>query len=175
MQFAKVDFQPAALAALDNEPVSTTGVLHMIVTIRRLGPTDRTGWEPLFQGYLTFYESSLTSDVIDETWQCLLSDDPQYHVGLCAVDADGRLIGIAHILFHRSTWSKTHYCYLEDLFVMPQIRAKGVGRQLIEAVYAEADARECTRTYWATQEFNYRARGLYDQLATKSPFLQYRR
>jgi len=46
---------------------------------------------------------------------------------------------------------------------------------LIEAVYKEADARQCTRTYWATQEFNYRARELYDQLATKSPFVQYRR
>jgi len=147
----------------------------MTVTVRRLEPGDRAQWEPLFQGYLTFYKSSLTSDVIDETWQRLLSDDPQYHVGLCAVDTAGQLIGIAHVLFHRSTWSKTHYCYLEDLFVTPEIRAKGVGRQLIDAVYAESDARECTRTYWATQEFNYRARGLYDQVATKSPFLQYRR
>ncbi|HEX5600631.1 MAG TPA: GNAT family N-acetyltransferase, partial [Hyphomicrobiaceae bacterium] len=67
------------------------------------------------------------------------------------------------------------YCYLEDLFVRPAERGKGIGRALIEAVYKEADARQCTRTYWATQEFNYRARMLYDQLATKSPFVQYRR
>ena len=91
------------------------------------------------------------------------------------MDEDRSLIGIAHILFHRSTWSKTWYCYLEDLFVRPDIRAGGVGRKLIEAVYREADARNVTRTYWTTQEFNYRARGLYDQVATKSPFVQYRR
>ncbi len=147
----------------------------MDVAIRHLEAADRAGWEPLFRGYIEFYKSSLTDDVIEETWQRLLSDDPQFHIGLCAVSGDGELVGIAHILFHRSTWTKTHYCYLEDLFVQPDLRAGGIGRRLIEAVYAEADKRECTRTYWATQEFNYRARGLYDQVATKSPFLQYRR
>jgi GNAT superfamily N-acetyltransferase len=59
--------------------------------------------------------------------------------------------------------------------VDPARRNQGAGRALIEAVYREADARGCTRTYWATQEFNYRARALYDQLATKSVFVQYRR
>lgn len=148
----------------------------MSLTIRPLEAGDRAAWEPLFRGYLEFYKSSLPDDVIDETWSRLMSDDPQFHVGLGAVDdQSAELVGIAHILFHRSTWSKTHYCYLEDLFVSPEVRAKGIGRQLIDAVYVEADARACTRTYWATQEFNYRARGLYDQVATKSPFLQYRR
>ena len=147
----------------------------MGVTIRELQSADRAGWEPLFRGYLDFYKASLSDDVIDETWMRLLSDEPQYHDGLCAIDDNGKLIGLAHILFHRSTWSKTYYCYLEDLYVEPNLRAKGVGRQLIDAIYKEADKRNCTRTYWATQEFNYRARGLYDQVATKSPFLQYRR
>ena len=147
----------------------------MTITIRRLEPNDRDAWEPLFQGYLKFYESSLPDDVVAETWSRILSTDAEFHVGLCAINPDNKLIGLAHILFHRSTWSKSYYCYLEDLFVDPDRRAKGVGRQLIEAVYKEADARNCTRTYWATQEFNYRARGLYDKVATKSPFLQYRR
>jgi len=147
----------------------------MDIVVRKLESQDRDSWEPLFQGYLAFYKSSLPDDVLEETWLRLLTADPEFHVGLCAVNPDGKLIGIAHILFHRSTWSKTYYCYLEDLFVDPNLRAKGVGRQLIDAVYQEADARNCTRTYWATQEFNYRARGLYDQMATKSPFLQYRR
>ena len=62
-----------------------------------------------------------------------------------------------------------------DRFAEETLRARGIGRQLIEAVYREADARRCARTYWMTQEFNYRARGLYDQMATKSPFVQYRR
>lgn len=147
----------------------------MDVRIRPLERRDRAAWEPLFHGYLTFYKSSLTDEQVDLTFERLLSDDPQFHIGLVAVGDDDVPVGLAHVLFHRSTWSPTFYCYLEDLFVDPKIRAKGIGEKLIAAVYEEADKRQCTRTYWATQEFNYRARGLYDKVATKSPFLQYRR
>ena len=143
--------------------------------VRPLAAKDKADWLPLFKGYIEFYKSSVADDVIETTWQRLLSGQEGFHIGLVVVDDDDRPFGLAHVLFHRSTWSPTWYCYLEDLFVDPARRAKGAGRALIEAVYAESDKRGCTRTYWSTQEFNYRARGLYDQMATKSPFLQYRR
>ena len=143
--------------------------------IRPLAKADRAAWEQLFRGYITFYKATIADDVIEETFTRLLSGAPHVHQGLVAVDDDDRPIGLAHILLHRSTWSKTWYCYLEDLFVDPSLRAKGVGRALIEAVYAAADAQGATRTYWTTQDSNYRARGLYDQVAAKSVFVQYRR
>jgi GNAT superfamily N-acetyltransferase len=145
------------------------------ISVRRLQPRDKAAWLPLFKGYIEFYKAAVADDVIEETWQRLLSDKEEFHIGLVAVDALDAPIGLAHVLFHRSTWTKTCYCYLEDLFVQPNIRGGGIGRKLIEAVYREADARKATRTYWTTQEFNYRARGLYDQVAAKSPFIQYRR
>ena len=145
------------------------------VSVRRLEARDKAAWVPLFKGYIEFYKSAVADDVIEETWTRLLSGQEGFHIGFVAVDNSDMPIGLAHLLFHRSTWSKTWYCYLEDLFVRPDIRAKGIGRALIEAVYRESDSRGATRTYWSTQEFNYRARGLYDQVATKSPFLQYRR
>lgn len=147
----------------------------MSVTIRAVKPSDRAAWELLFRGYITFYKSTVADDVIEETWQRLLSGQEHFHRCLIAADEHDTAIGFAHILFHRSTWSKTWYCYLEDLFVKPDIRAKGIGEALIKAVYQAADDRQVTRVYWTTQEFNYRARGLYDKVATKSPFLQYRR
>ena len=146
-----------------------------IVSIRALQPTDKAEWIALFKGYIAFYKSSVADDVIEETWQRLLSSEEHFHRCLIAADESDRPIGLAHILFHRSTWSKTWYCYLEDLFVRPDIRAKGVGEALIKAVYEAADERQVPRVYWSTQETNYRARGLYDKVATKSPFLQYRR
>ena len=95
-----------------------------------------------------------------------------FHIAFVAVDEPTRPIGLAHVLFHRSTWSPTWYCYLEDLFVDPGAARKGIGRALIEAIYREADARGCTRTYWTTQEFNYRgARALRpggDQVAVRA-------
>lgn len=145
------------------------------VRIRRLESKDKARWLTLFKGYIAFYKATVADDVIEQTWQRLMAAEPDFHIAFVSVDANDAPIGLAHVLFHRSTWSPTHYCYLEDLFVEPGLRAKGVGRALIEAVYREADARQCTRTYWSTQDFNYRARGLYDQMATKSVFVQYRR
>lgn len=143
--------------------------------IRPLAAKDKDAWKKLFLAYIEFYKSKVADDVVEVTWERLMSGAEHVHRGLVAVDENDKPVGIAHIIFHRSTWSKTWYCYLEDLFVEPTLRAGGVGRKLIEAVYAEADKMGATRTYWSTQEFNYRARGLYDQVATKSPFLQYRR
>ena len=147
----------------------------MAVIVRELIESDREPWDVLFRGYLEFYKSDLSDEMIELAWRRLLENDEQFHTGLVAVLDSGRPIGLAHLLFHRSTWSPTYYCYLEDLFVSQDQRLKGVGRLLIEATYAEADKRKCTRTYWATQEFNYRGRALYDRVATKSEFIQYRR
>jgi GNAT superfamily N-acetyltransferase len=144
------------------------------VQVRRLEPRDRAVWQRLFEGYIAFYKATVPDPVVETTWQRLL-DSQENMMGLVAVDGSDVPIGIAHVIFHRSTWTAGWYCYLEDLFVDPAVRGKGTGRALIEAVYAEADRRRCARTYWNTQEFNYRARMLYDQLATKSPFVQYRR
>jgi GNAT superfamily N-acetyltransferase len=147
----------------------------MTIRIRRLAAKDKSAWLPLFKGYIEFYKATVADEIVEATWTRMLEGSSDFHIGLAAVGDDDRPIGIAHILFHRSTWALTHYGYLEDLFVSPSLRANGIGRALIEAVYREADARGCARTYWMTQEFNYRARGLYDQMATKTPFVQYRR
>lgn len=144
------------------------------VRIRPLEAADREAWEALFRGYIRFYEAKVSDDVIGLTWQRLLNQEDGF-LGLVAVDAQDRLIGLAHALFHRSTWSPTTYCYLEDLYVDRATRRHGTGRALIEAVYREADKRGATRTYWATKEDNRTARRLYDRLASLSPFVQYRR
>lgn len=144
------------------------------VNIRPLRASDRPAWEALFHGYINFYEAKVPDDVIDVVWDRLLRQEDGL-VGLVAVDDADRPIGLAHLVFHRSTWSPTTYCYLEDLFVDRETRRHGIGRALIKAVYEEADRRGATRTYWATKEDNRQARRLYDRVATLSPFVQYRR
>lgn len=143
--------------------------------VRRLEARDRAAWRRLFLAYVEFYRASVPDGVIELTWQRLMQGGEGAHIGLVAVWDDDAPLGLAHLLLHRSTWSPTWYCYLEDLFVDPVLRGKGVGRALIEAVYREADAHHCTRTYWVTEETNSAARALYDQVAAKTPFVQYRR
>jgi len=144
------------------------------VSIRALKASDREAWEGLFRGYINFYEAKVTEDVIALTWRRLISGEDGF-LGLVAVDAADTPIGIAHVIFHPSTWSPTTYCYLEDLFVDRGARRHGIGRELIKAVYEEADRRGATRTYWATRDDNSQARRLYDRVASLSPFVQYRR
>lgn len=143
------------------------------IKVRGLAAADKPHWDTLWDGYLQFYKQDLPQAITDVTWQRLMNPAEQPY-GLVAVAGD-RVVGFAHYLFHLSTWSAADCCYLEDLFVDPTTRGKGAGRALIEAVYRAADERGASRVYWCTEESNARARGLYDQLATLSPFVQYRR
>lgn len=143
------------------------------ITVRNLQQSDETDWRPLWRGYLEFYKHKIADDVTGSTWRRLLSDDPTF-VGLAA-EHEGRVIGIAHYILHPSTWSRGHYCYLEDLFVDPSARGKGAGRLLIEEIYRRADDAGWDRVYWITQEFNYKGRILYDKLARKTDCITYER
>jgi GNAT superfamily N-acetyltransferase len=141
--------------------------------IRSLQPSDRSQWDALWQGYLRFYRQRLPVPVTDATFARLLDERNQPY-GLVAV-RDGQLVGFAHYLFHPSTWSQANLCYLEDLFVEPGARGGGVGRALIQAVYAAADSAQATSVYWMTQEFNADGRALYDTLAHRTSFIRYER
>jgi GNAT superfamily N-acetyltransferase len=142
--------------------------------IRRLNGQDRDAWQRLWEGYLHFYRGSVTPADTDLTFN-RLSTATGGLLGLVAVDADENVIGFAHLVFHPSTWSAANYCYLEDLFVTPEARGSGAAKELIEAVYSEADARDCSRVYWETQAFNSPARSLYDTVAHLTSFVIYER
>jgi GNAT superfamily N-acetyltransferase len=142
--------------------------------IREAHAADRAQWDELWARYLNFYESTLTADVTDTTWRRFL-DPTEPMQALVAEDENGALIGFTHVVFHRGTWSVGDFCYLEDLFVAPTARNRGVARALIEAVYALADQRGAGRVYWLTHETNATARKLYDQVARNLGFIQYRR
>jgi GNAT superfamily N-acetyltransferase len=146
----------------------------MTFAIRPLAAADRSAWDPLWQGYLRFYESDVSANVTELTWQRILDPEAPIHA-FCAAAPDGKLLGIVHYLFHPVTWAAGPRCYLEDLFTTPEARGKGVGRALIEAVYAAADQRGADQVYWLTQNFNATARRLYDQVAKATPFIKYRR
>jgi len=143
--------------------------------VRPIDARDEAAWRRLFEGYIAFYAASVPDEVIDATWARLMAGGEGVLFAWVAVDEADEPIGLAHALFHRSTWTATWYCYLEDLYVDPDRRNQGAGRALIEAVYRAADARGCTRTYWVTGETNMDARALYDRIATRAPFVQYRR
>ncbi len=146
-----------------------------LVTVRPLRTDDEPAWRALWTAYLAFYESAVTEEVYASTFARLLGDDPRDFNALVAQQDDGTLVGLTHYLFHRHAWKVEEVCYLQDLYATPEVRGQGVGRALIEAVYARADAHGAPTVYWLTQEFNTTARQLYDRVATLTPFIKYQR
>lgn len=144
----------------------------MPTIIRPLRPEDEAEWRRLWTGYLAFYQASVAEAVYVSTFARLLGDDRHDFSALVA-EVDGRLLGLTHYLFHRHAWKVENVCYLQDLYVDPEARGTGLGRKLIEAVYARADAAGAPAVYWLTQDFNHEARQLYDRIAKVTPFIRY--
>jgi GNAT superfamily N-acetyltransferase len=143
------------------------------VTIRPLRADERAAWELLWKGYQAFYRVVIPDETTTVTWARMHDPaEPMYALGGYV---DGRLCGIAHYLFHRSCWTTGDYCYLQDLFVAEGARNVGLGRALIAAVEEQARAAGASRVYWLTHESNAGARALYDRLAERSGFIQYRK
>lgn len=137
--------------------------------IAPLAPTDRSEWEQLARGYKAFYRTNLSDADYERAWQALLAGTRVHGLG---ARLDGRLVGMAHYLFHAQTWSPD-VCYLQDLFTAEAARGQGVATALIEAVAEEARKRDAGKLYWLTKEDNQRARALYDRIARWKGFLRY--
>ena len=142
----------------------------MTTIVRKVELADKEQWLKLFEAYIVFYESELTEAQYELTWQRIHSDFNMY--GLLA-EVDGEIVGLAHYLFRPSTWAVNDFCYLEDLFVDPSVRGKGVGRALIKALEEVATMAGAERLYWTTAPDNATARRLYDSVATTNR-VQYR-
>jgi GNAT superfamily N-acetyltransferase len=139
------------------------------IAIAPLKSDDRAAWEPLARGYKEFYKTPTTDAEYEAAWQRLMK---QVGVHGLAAHVDGKLVGIAHYLFHTSTWAES-VCYLQDLFTAREARGKGVGRALIEAIATQARRRGAAKYYWLTQDHNAVARTLYDKVAKYVGFIRY--
>ncbi|HET9651542.1 MAG TPA: GNAT family N-acetyltransferase [Usitatibacter sp.] len=145
--------------------------------VRALERKDQAQWRELWAAYNAFYErvgpTALGEEVVRTTWERLLDSSEPMHA--LVAESEGRLLGLAHYVFHRSTSQIALACYLQDLYTREDVRGRGVGRALIEAVYERAREAGSPRVYWQTHETNARAMRLYDQVAERSGFIVYRK
>ncbi|SNS18921.1 GNAT family N-acetyltransferase [Pseudomonas segetis] len=145
----------------------------MSLEIRPVTAADQSAWLPLWQGYQQFYKTEISAATSAVTWQRFLDPAEPMHAAIAW--QDGEPVGVVHWIFHRSCWTVGDYCYLQDLFVAQQLRGSGVGRKLIEHVYAQAAAAGASRVHWLTHETNTDAMQLYDRIADRPGFVQYRK
>ncbi len=139
-------------------------------------PADFPEWKSLFDGYNAFYgragPTALPTAVIETTWQRI--HDPREPVHALVAEEHGKLVGLTHFLYHRTTVAIAQTCYLQDLFTIPEARGRGIAKALIEAVYERAREAGAARVYWQTHETNTTAQRLYDKVAERSGFIVYR-
>jgi GNAT superfamily N-acetyltransferase len=147
------------------------------LVVRPAEPGDFAQWKVLWDGYNAFYgrhgETALSDEITERTWARFFDNDEPVHALVAALD--GQLLGLVHFLYHRSTISVGPVCYLQDLFTQESARGKGVGRALIEEVYARAAQAGASRVYWHTHHTNATAMQLYDKVAEHSGFVVYRK
>lgn len=140
------------------------------IVIRPVAATERAQWEPLWLGYLAFYEKSVPAAVTDFTWARVV--EAREIEALMAWEGE-RALGLVQYFLHPSTWNMGGNVYLQDLFVVPEARGKRIGRRLIAAVTEASKAKGAGVLYWQTEEFNGTARRLYERVAKRAPFVRY--
>ncbi len=143
--------------------------------IRKIQREDYDEWKVLWDGYNAFYgrsgSTALPGEITLATWERFFEDCEPVHA--LVAEGSGRVVGLVHYLFHRSTTRLHDVCYLQDLFTVEQLRGMGIGRRLIEAVYNAARQAGSSRVYWQTQTINLPGRALYDKVARHQGFIVY--
>ena len=134
------------------------------INIRPVKQQERDSWEMLWQAYIEFYEATMTEQQTAVLWQRI--HDPAHDIQCRVAEDSGssKLIGLVHFFPHVSTWGLNPVCYLNDLYVSPDVRGGGTGEALINVVVDEARQQGWDEVYWLTQAHNATARGLYDKL-----------
>ena len=142
--------------------------------IRPLEQQDREQWQFIWGEYLRFYETKLPLEIYSETFS-RLTDSNNTDQNCLVAHTGESLHGLVHYIYHSHNWKSEYVCYLQDLFVLKEMRRQGIAKALIQAVYKAADTNGTSSVYWMTQEFNHDARKLYDQVASLTPFIKYQR
>ena len=144
----------------------------MQLNIRPPTPDDRSGWDRLYQGYAAFYKVDQTAAMRDTVFGWLMDPTHESH-GFVAEDPDGELIGLTHFRPFASPLRAATNCFLDDLFVAPAARGSGAAQALINAVADYARSQGWATVRWITADDNYRGRGVYDKMATRTMWVTY--
>jgi len=139
--------------------------------IRDVNADDEAAWRLLWDGYNAFYETSVAPEITSRTWQRML--DPGSPLLARLVEVEGQPAGFSISVLHEGTWVGGTVCYLEDLFVDPAYRGRGLGRMLIQDLIDCGRTQNWSTVYWMTRRDNP-ARRLYDEFVEADDFVRYR-
>ena len=135
----------------------------MTVTIRAAAPAD-TKTILRFVNELAGYERETDAVKAKEADFAHTLFGPRPYAEALIAEADGVAVGFALFFHNFSTWEGKPGVYLEDLYVTPEARGKGVGKRLLSHLAKIAVTRGCTRFEWSVLDWNEPAIRFYRSL-----------
>ncbi|MEW6257154.1 MAG: GNAT family N-acetyltransferase [Pseudomonadota bacterium] len=144
--------------------------MNEALRVRAIAPEDEADWRGLWAGYCAFYETQVSASITARTFARMI--DPAAPLFGRVAELNGGVVGFSISILHDGTWVEAPICYLEDLFVAPEVRGQGVGRALIEDILGLGRAAGWSRLYWHTRADNP-ARRLYDLFTPADDFVRY--
>ncbi len=144
----------------------------MTISVNPVTNDDREQWEALYHGYAEFYQVPMNDEILDTVWGWI-HDDNNPFFGLVAKDENGKAIGLMHCRQMASPLRGALVGFLDDLFVSPEVRGKGVVEVMYEALNVVGKEQGWPFIRWITAEDNYRGRAVYDKLSDKTHWITY--
>jgi GNAT superfamily N-acetyltransferase len=135
----------------------------MTVSIRAAEPSDVHVIADLIRGLARFekleHEVKLTDDLLAAGLF-----GPRPYAEAVLADVEGQTAGFALFFHNFSTFLARPGIYLEDLFVLPEHRGRGIGRALLVHLARLAVERQCGRLEWSVLDWNTEAISFYQRL-----------
>jgi len=143
----------------------------MTISIQDPADGDRGDWERLYHGYSEFYQVPMNERILQTVWEWIFDPEMDFHCLLAR--KDGAVVGLMHYRAMPSPLRGNMAGFLDDLYVDPGARGGGVVQRLFEELAGRARQRGWPVIRWITRDNNYRARAIYDRVATRTDWITY--
>jgi GNAT superfamily N-acetyltransferase len=145
-----------------------------LATVSRVTSADRADWERLWQAWQDYMEGAVPAAVTSASWDLMMRDDSGL-TALIARTADGTAIGFANVSTTPFVWTGGPILFLQDLYVLEEVRGAGAGEALLKGVYLLADEIGASQVFWLVDEDDARLQGFYARHGMRTPYLRYMR
>lgn len=143
----------------------------MTISIRSPVEADRADWERLYRGYAEFYQVPMNDGILQNVWEWIFDPGMEFY---CILARDGeQSVGFMHFRAMPSPLRGAVAGFLDDLYVDPAARGRGAVNRLFEELASQARSRGWPVVRWITRDNNYRARAVYDRVATRTDWITY--
>jgi len=142
-------------------------------TVRPIVETDRAAFLEMWDDFVALAPSEPGNREMGELNWSRMMDAASGLRGIVGVDGNDEPVGFTLFLTFPFTWSRGDACYLQDIYVRPQARGKGLAQAMISQLRELGEAAGWFKIFWMTQSDNFDAQRVYDKVAKRMDYLRY--